>query len=98
MSFVDYDIETPRYLAHGIEVFQAALINNSEKETVDAIYDALIPSSNSLILDLGCGGGHVAYNVARHADLVFAYDLSHEMLDTVSKTANARKIKNYTLI
>ncbi|MBD0126406.1 class I SAM-dependent methyltransferase, partial [Acinetobacter baumannii] len=37
---------------------------------------------NAVVLDLGCGGGHVAYNVARHADLVFAYDLSHEMLDT----------------
>lgn len=48
----------------------------------------------AVVLDLGCGGGHVSYNVAPHADLVFAYDLSHEMLDTVSKTASQRKLKN----
>ena len=45
--------------------------------------------------DLGCGGGHVSYNVAPHADLVFAYDLSHEMLHTVSKTASQRKLKTF---
>lgn len=49
----------------------------------------------AVVLDLGCGGGHVSYNVAPHADLVFAYDLSHEMLDTVSKTASQRKLKTF---
>ncbi len=67
---------------------------HSEGVEFDKFIKEIDEYSNAVVLDLGCGGGHVAYNVARHADLVFAYDLSHEMLDTVSKAANARKIKN----
>ncbi|EHU1480701.1 methyltransferase domain-containing protein [Acinetobacter baumannii] len=67
---------------------------HSEGVEFDKFIKEIDEYPNAVVLDLGCGGGHVAYNVARHADLVFAYDLSHEMLDTVSKAANARKIKN----
>jgi ubiquinone/menaquinone biosynthesis C-methylase UbiE len=56
----NYDVETPRYIAHGITIFQSKLINDSEEETVSAIYDALKPKSESLILDMGCGIGGVA--------------------------------------
>jgi len=38
-------------------------------------------------LDLGAGGGHVAYRMARHARMVTAYDLSSEMLAAVAATA-----------
>ncbi|MFE1601392.1 class I SAM-dependent methyltransferase [Methylobacterium sp. ID0610] len=41
-------------------------------------------------LDLGCGGGHVAYVLARHARAVAACDLSAEMLAAVAATARAR--------
>uniref|UniRef100_UPI00124C43F6 class I SAM-dependent methyltransferase n=1 Tax=Acinetobacter sp. TUM15103 TaxID=2609137 RepID=UPI00124C43F6 len=67
---------------------------HSEGIEFDKFIKEIEKYSNAVVLDLGCGGGHVAYNVANHADLVFAYDLSHEMLDTVSKAANDRKIKN----
>lgn len=46
------------------------------------------------VLDLGCGGGHVSFAVAPHADSVIAYDLSTTMLDAVGKEARARGLAN----
>ena len=45
-------------------------------------------------LDLGCGGGHVAYRLAPHATQVTACDLSPEMLAAVRDTAAARGFGN----
>lgn len=45
-------------------------------------------------LDLGCGGGHVAYAVAPEVAEVTAYDLSAEMLAVVAKAAAERGLAN----
>lgn len=45
-------------------------------------------------LDLGCGGGHVTYAMAPHAETVVACDLSAEMLAAVRATATARGLGN----
>lgn len=45
-------------------------------------------------LDLGCGGGHVAYLLARHAKAVVAVDLSADMLAAVSRTAKDKGLTN----
>ena len=45
-------------------------------------------------LDLGCGGGHVAYRLAAHAREVVAYDLVPAMLQAVVETAEARGLTN----
>ena len=42
------------------------------------------------VLDLGCGGGHVAYAAAAAGGSVVAYDLSHEMLAVVQAEAQRR--------
>ncbi|MFO1049195.1 MAG: class I SAM-dependent methyltransferase [Geminicoccaceae bacterium] len=47
-------------------------------------------------LDLGTGGGHVAYLLARHAAAVTAADLSPEMLAAVAATARERGLVNLT--
>src|ERR1700749_2920904 len=46
------------------------------------------------LLDLGCGGGHVAFNVAPHVREVVAYDLSAEMLAVVAGAAKERGLTN----
>lgn len=48
------------------------------------------------VLDLGCGGGHVSFNVAPHVREVVAYDLSPEMLDVVARAAEERGLTNVT--
>jgi len=45
-------------------------------------------------LDLGSGGGHAAYVLARHARQVAAVDLSAEMLTAVTNTAKAKGLSN----
>ncbi len=45
-------------------------------------------------LDLGAGGGHVSYALARHAGAVVACDLSAEMLAAVAATARAKDLNN----
>ena len=48
------------------------------------------------VLDLGCGGGHVAYRVAPHVGSVVAYDLTADMLAEVERGAAGRGIGNLT--
>ncbi len=45
-------------------------------------------------LDLGCGGGHVAYRLAPHMAEVTAYDLTPAMLDAVGAEADRRGLRN----
>ncbi|AYN94114.1 class I SAM-dependent methyltransferase [Pseudomonas sp. LTJR-52] len=49
------------------------------------------------VLDLGCGAGHVSYNIAPVAGSVVALDLSEEMLAIVKRTANERGIDNISV-
>lgn len=58
---------------------------------LDRIVETIRPAR---ALDLGCGGGHVAYALARHARHVAAIDLSSEMLDAVTQTAKAKGLAN----
>jgi SAM-dependent methyltransferase len=46
------------------------------------------------VLDMGTGGGHVAYAVAPHVAEVVAYDLSAEMLAVVARAASERGLTN----
>lgn len=45
-------------------------------------------------LDLGAGGGHVAYHIAPHATRVTASDLSEEMIAAVLATARDKGLSN----
>jgi ubiquinone/menaquinone biosynthesis C-methylase UbiE len=45
-------------------------------------------------LDLGSGGGHAAYRLARHAGMVAAVDLSFDMLKAVADTARQKGLAN----
>jgi SAM-dependent methyltransferase len=47
-----------------------------------------------LALDMGAGGGHVSYALARHARRVIASDLSSEMLAAVARTAREKGFSN----
>ena len=60
-------------------------------DTLDAMLAAIKPKR---ALDLGTGGGHVSYLLARHAGSVVAADLSRDMLAAVAATARERGIGN----
>jgi len=46
------------------------------------------------LLDLGCGGGHVSYQMASAVESIIAYDLSVEMLQLVEAQAQQRGLHN----
>ena len=52
--------------------------------------------SGAKVLDLGCGGGHVTFNVAPHVGEMVAYDLSPRMLGVVEAAAKERGLANVT--
>jgi SAM-dependent methyltransferase len=60
-------------------------------DALEAIVGAARPAR---ALDLGTGGGHVAYLLSRHARSVVACDLSRDMLKAVAATAHGRGLAN----
>src|SRR6202012_802600 len=63
----------------------------ADLEAIGTLAEKLRPE---LALDMGAGGGHVAYALARHAKRVIATDLSSEMLAAVARPARERGLTN----
>jgi ubiquinone/menaquinone biosynthesis C-methylase UbiE len=63
----------------------------ADLEAIGALARALRPD---VALDLGAGGGHVAYALAPHARRVVATDLSPAMLAAVAETARGKGLTN----
>ncbi len=72
-------------------VDSAVHAQGAELEALEAIIREIRPAR---ALDLGAGGGHVSYLMARHAGSVTAADLSQEMLAVVAATARDKGIAN----
>jgi SAM-dependent methyltransferase len=67
---------------------------HSQGADLEAIGALAQKARPELALDLGAGGGHVAYALARHAQRVIATDLSSEMLAAVRRTALEKGLLN----
>ncbi|MGA0602503.1 class I SAM-dependent methyltransferase [Caulobacter sp. KR2-114] len=80
----------PRAAAY---VQSAVHAQGEDLDRLEAIAHAAAPAT---ALDVGTGGGHVAYRLAAHAGQVTACDLSEEMLAAVAETARGRGIGNLT--
>ncbi|GLI95935.1 methyltransferase domain-containing protein [Methylocystis echinoides] len=78
----------PRAKAYVESVVHA---QGADLEALDAIVAQHGPRH---ALDLGTGGGHVSYLMARHAARVTAADLSREMLAAVADTAREKGLSN----
>lgn len=55
---------------------------------------AVTAAKGARVLDLGCGAGHVSFQVAEFCEDVLAYDLSESMLELVARTASERGLDN----
>jgi SAM-dependent methyltransferase len=74
----------------------AYLASAVHAEGADLTALAALARGQPTALDLGCGGGHVAYAIAPRVGTVVAYDLSHQMLDVVADSAARRGLTNLT--
>lgn len=61
---------------------------------LDQMVALLAGQSGAVVLDLGCGGGHVSYRAAPHVARVVAVDVTQAMLEQVQQTAAERGITN----
>jgi SAM-dependent methyltransferase len=69
---------------------------HAQGEDLQQLAATVAGRSGARVLDLGCGGGHVAFNAAVHVREAVAYDLSAEMLSAVAAEANRRGLANVT--
>jgi ubiquinone/menaquinone biosynthesis C-methylase UbiE len=67
---------------------------HSQGPDLEALETVVREARPAHALDLGTGGGHVAYLMARHAAQVTAADLSSEMLAAVAATSRAKGLTN----
>ncbi len=67
---------------------------HSQGADLDQAAAFLDGANNAHVLDLGCGGGHVAFRAASLVRDVVAYDLSADMLTAVARTAAQRGLAN----
>ncbi len=67
---------------------------HSQGADLDALDVAVRNSAPARALDLGAGGGHVSYLMARHAKTVVAVDLSKEMIAAIAGSASDRGLGN----
>jgi SAM-dependent methyltransferase len=67
---------------------------HSQGEDLQALEAIVREAKPAHALDLGCGGGHVGYLMAKHARRVTASDLSSDMLAAVAATARERGLGN----
>src|SRR6516225_8913539 len=63
---------------------------HSQGADLDALDSIVRNSAPTRALDLGTGGGHVSYLMARQAKGVVAVDLSNDMIAAVARTASER--------
>jgi len=61
---------------------------------LEALATLVTGKSEARVLDLGCGGGHVGFAIAKEVCEVVAYDLSPNMLAVVAKAARERGLGN----
>ena len=67
---------------------------HAQGQDLEALDRLLATQKPVRALDLGTGGGHVSYLMARHAGRVVAADLSPDMLAAVSATVRERGLGN----
>ncbi|MFP5390321.1 MAG: class I SAM-dependent methyltransferase [Gammaproteobacteria bacterium] len=63
-------------------------------EDLDALAQVIGHQPDATVLDMGCGGGHVAFRLAPAVGRVVACDLSQPMLDVVAAEAASRGLDN----
>jgi ubiquinone/menaquinone biosynthesis C-methylase UbiE len=66
------------------------------KEEADKIFESLQLSSESTILDIGCGTGNLSIELAQKCNHVYSSDISEAMIKILDKKIADKEIKNIT--
>ena len=55
-----YEQETAEYIKHGLNVFNAAMLGDTEEQHVDKLLEWVAPPGGAVVVDMGCGIGGVS--------------------------------------
>lgn len=92
MSHTHESLVEDQFGSRALAYVQSAVHSGGEDlDALEAIVETIKPAR---AVDLGSGGGHVAYRLSAHAGHVTAVDISKAMLDAVNDTAQQRGLKN----
>ncbi len=89
----DHDTMVDRQFGGRVAAYVASAAHSAGVD-LDRIEAMARELGDGVALDLGCGGGHVAYRVAPYMMRVVATDLSRRMLTAVTTEAARRGIDN----
>ena len=92
MSQSQHDYVSEHYAPRASDYVTSAV--HASGAYLEQIEAAVRGAASATVLDLGCGGGHVAYRAAPHVARVVAVDLTAAMLEQVAATAQARGLGN----
>jgi SAM-dependent methyltransferase len=90
---LDHDALVAAQFGSRAEAYVTSAVHATGEDLRD-VAALVVGQSGARVLDLGCGGGHVAFAVAPHVAEAVAYDLSAEMLAAVDGEARARGLRN----
>lgn len=90
-----HDINRQQYKNNSVSYLNSEA--HSQGIEFQKMRDVLQSIPSAQVLDLGCGAGHVSYQVANFAESVIAYDLSDEMVALVDKTAQSKNLHNISV-
>lgn len=69
---------------------------HAQSPDLEAAKHLMREHGDARVLDLGCGGGHLTFNISPLVKEIVAYDLSQEMLGVVERAARERGLHNVT--
>lgn len=92
-SRTDHEAVVDRQFGGRADAYVASAAHSAGVD-LDRIEAVARQATGGIALDLGCGGGHVAYRVAPHMARVVATDLSPRMLAAVEAEAARRGLGN----
>ncbi|WP_276643252.1 class I SAM-dependent methyltransferase [Siccibacter turicensis] len=75
------------------EAYLTSQVHASGRD-LERLRSRLAGCTDARLLDIGCGAGHASFIAAEQVAQVTAYDLSQQMLEVVSQTAQARVLDN----
>lgn len=86
------DVVIEQYTSRAEAYLSSAVHANGED--LELMASLIGQRPDAVALDMGCGGGHVAFRMANLVKKVVAYDLSDSMLATVATEAQRRGLRN----
>lgn len=89
-----YEQETTEYLSHGLTIFNAAMLGETEEEHVDVLLSWIQPLPGAVVVDMGCGVGGVSRLMAERDPAARFYGVTNvqAQVDAMSRLGGVEPV------